>query len=164
MELQKQWNVWEREREREKDLWRRGQCGRTQSRGSLGSCRSACRRCYRRRPCATFLGVFLGLSLHLPSTCSSPLSQRTEASPHHCCFYYDHENDEVMKTKKKYSFWALTPALWFCLALCLEREIRERERERRIKKGLSSACHNVPTSKFVSFYFLFTSKVVRGKQ
>lgn len=37
--------------------------------------------------------------------------------------------------------------------LCLERKIGERERERRIKKGLSSACHNVPTSKFVSFYF-----------
>ena len=161
----------ERERERERDLWRRGQCGRTQSRGSLGSCRSACRRCYRRRPCATFLGVFLGLSLHLPSTCSSPLSQRTEASPHHYYFYYDHENDDVMKmkmkmktkTKTKYSFWALTPALWFCLVLCLERKYgseKEREGSRKVYHLLVIMSQPVNSSPFTSF----TSEVVTGKQ
>lgn len=154
-----------RERERKRDLWRRGQCGRTQSRGNLGSCRSACRRCYRRRPCATFLGVFLGLSLHLPSTCSSPLSQRTEASPHRYCFYYDHENDEVMKmkTKPKYSFCALTPALclWFCLAHFDWRERygseKEREGSRKVYHLLVIMSQPVNSSPF-------TSKVVTGKQ
>lgn len=115
------------------DLWRRGRCGRTRSRGSPGSYRSACRRCCLRSPCATSLGVFQGASLPFASTCSSPLSRRTWASPRHyyycyCYYYCRHENDEAKK--KEYSSTLLPVRLPSSLTLAL---FHSRERSMGIR-------------------------------
>lgn len=62
-------------------LWRRGLCGRTRSKGSRGSSRSACRPRCRRGPCATAPGGGRAPPPPWPSTGPSPCRRRTSAAP-----------------------------------------------------------------------------------
>ena len=85
---------WTRSQSCNKDLWSRERCDRIQSKGIPDNCRSACKRCCRRRLYATGLGVVQGELRLLPSTISWSCGQRIlVVSPSHChCVRHRHDH------------------------------------------------------------------------
>lgn len=77
---------------RGEDLWRRVRCGRTGSRGSHGSCTSACKRRCQQRLCATSQGVDQVLFQRWPSISFWHCDRKISVAPPHCCCYCHLEN------------------------------------------------------------------------
>jgi len=67
------------------NLWNKGWCDRTRSRGSQGSWKNVCKQCYRRRLYATFLGDGRGQYQPLSNRCFSSLCRKILVFCHLCC-------------------------------------------------------------------------------
>lgn len=92
-------------------LWRREQCGRTRSRGTRGSSRSACRRRCRQGPCATAPGGARVLCRPSASTRPSSWRRKTSAAdpslslcPSRCC---GEEKEMPCRSLSKFKFKSL---------------------------------------------------------